>query len=96
MRAHIDGTKPIFNRIGITDEDLIEALWSVNLGAISKHDGTIGQGQVQTVWGDKLLTDEDWLDPEFLDAQARYSGQPRGTMLERFKEWERQRRVGSP
>lgn len=93
MSAHINGTKPIFERMGITDTKLIEALWDVDVGYITKGDGAIGQGQLQTVWGDKLLTDDDWLEPEFLEAQARYEGQPRGTMEERFKEWEQRRRI---
>ncbi len=92
LKAHIKGTRPIFERMGITDTELIENLWSVDIGFIAKGDGTIVDGRIQTVWGDRLLTDDDWLDEEFREARSRYKGKPRGSMKERFEAWELQRR----
>ncbi len=64
-------------QMGIAEPNLQEALWNVELGLIQPGDGTIGQGEFSTVWGDPLLTEDDWLDSEFRAARARYQGPPR-------------------
>ncbi|MCS1408979.1 MAG: hypothetical protein M2R45_02158 [Verrucomicrobia subdivision 3 bacterium] len=64
----------------ITDPELIKALWEVDVGLIEPGDGSFGRERRKTVWGDKLLTDEDWLTDEFRAAQARYAGPPRERM----------------
>ena len=39
--------------------------------------------RVEMVWGDYLLTEEDWMEEEFAAAQAEYWGAGRGTIVER-------------
>ena len=60
-------------RLGITHQVLLDELWSLDLGLVYQNDGTIGNGELLTLWGDKLLTDDDWMDEEFIAAKNRYS-----------------------
>ncbi|MCS1407981.1 MAG: hypothetical protein M2R45_01144 [Verrucomicrobia subdivision 3 bacterium] len=64
----------------ITDPELIRTLWEVDVGLIEPGDGSFGHERHKTVWGDKLLTEEDWLTDEFRAARARYTGPPRERM----------------
>lgn len=88
-----EGAKRSLARQGITDANLVEALWTVDIGLIREGDGAIGEGKVETVRGDYLLTEEDWLEAEFAAAQARYSGPARGTMAERVVAWRERMRI---
>lgn len=56
----------------IEDTNLIRKLWTIDIGHIEPGDGSLGEGRPRTVWGDRLLTDEDWLTEEFREAQARF------------------------
>lgn len=56
----------------IEDTNLIRKLWTIDIGLIEPGDGSLGEGRPRTVWGDRLLTDEDWLTEEFRKAQARF------------------------
>lgn len=63
--------------LNIADIDLINNLRDVKL-----HDVEIGGEIIADTWkgilpGDKLCTDEDWLDAEFLPDKAKYRGEPR-------------------
>lgn len=58
---------------------------------VQEGDGSIGQGKIETVWGDRLLTDEDWLDEGFWIARAHYQGEHRGSAQERIANWHEQR-----
>ena len=58
----------------IADSNLIRKLWAIDIGLIKPGDGSLGEGRPRTAWGDRLLTDEDWLTEEFREAQARFDG----------------------
>ncbi len=57
----------------IEDANLIRKLWTLDIGLIEPGDGSLGEGRPRTAWGDRLLTDEDWLTEEFREAQARFA-----------------------
>ena len=57
----------------IEDANLIRKLWAIDIGLIKPGDGSLGEGRPRTAWGDRLLTDEDWLTEEFREAQARFT-----------------------
>ena len=75
----------------LTNEFLIGELYDADIGLVREGDGSIGQGKIETVWGDRLLTDEEWLDEEFWIARAHYQGKPRGSTQERIANWHEQR-----
>ena len=72
---------------------MIEALWQVNIGLIRGGDGAIGEGKVETVWGDYLLPEEDWLEEEFVAAREEYLRTARGTMVDRVEAWRERMRM---
>lgn len=39
------------------------------------------RGTFNLLWGDKFLTDDDWLDDEFRAAKNRYHGRPREEIM---------------
>lgn len=57
----------------IADANLIRKLWTIDIGLIKPGDGSLGEGRPRTAWGNRLLTDEDWLTEEFREAQARFT-----------------------
>ena len=57
----------------IANANLIRKLWAIDIGLIKSGDGSLGEGRPRTAWGDRLLTDEDWLTEEFREAQARFT-----------------------
>ena len=60
----------------ITNTNLVRKLWEVDIGLIEPGDGSLGEGKPAASWGDRLLTDEDWLTEEFREARARFDGTP--------------------
>ena len=67
----------LMQSLNIADIGLVDKLRDVKL-----YDVEIGEEVIADTWksilpGDKLYTDEDWLDAEFLAAQAKYQGEPR-------------------
>lgn len=67
----------LMSRLETADVDLIDKLRDVKL-----YDVEIGEEVIADTWksilqGDKLYTDEDWLDAEFLAAKEKYQGEPR-------------------
>ena len=91
QEAHKKALQDIFSMYGITNEFLIGQLYDADIGLVREGDGSIGQGKIETVWGDRLLTDEDWLDEEFWIARAHYQGEHRGSAQERIANWHEQR-----
>lgn len=91
QEAHKKALQDIFSMYGITNEFLIGELYDADIGLVREGDGSIGQGKIETVWGDPLLTDEDWLDKEFWIARTHYQGKPRGSTQERIAIWHEQR-----
>ena len=77
--------------MALPNEFLIGELYEADIGLVREGDGSIGQGKIETVWGDQLLTDEDWLDEEFWIARTHYQGKPRGSTQERIAIWHEQR-----
>lgn len=60
----------------ITNTNLVKKLWEVDIGLIEPGDGSLGEGKPAASWGDRLLTDEDWLTEEFREARGRFDGTP--------------------
>ncbi len=60
----------------ITNTNLVRKLWEVDIGLIEPGDGSLGEGKPAASWGDRLLTDEDWLTEEFQEARNRFDGTP--------------------
>ena len=56
----------------ITNTNLVRKLWEVDIGLVEPGDGSLGEEKPAAAWGDRLLTDEDWLTEEFREAQARF------------------------
>ncbi|MCS1410622.1 MAG: hypothetical protein M2R45_03817 [Verrucomicrobia subdivision 3 bacterium] len=92
QEAHLKSLEFVLSMYGITDERLIGELSSVDLGIIREGDGAIGEGKVETLWGDRLLGKADWLDADFQAARTCYRGAPRGSAEERLTDWHKQRR----
>ena len=63
-------------RCGIDDPELMDTLIGVELEFLPNEE-VLGLGPLRTIRGDKLYTDEDWLDAEFAAAKARYQGAPK-------------------
>ena len=80
-------TRMQMKRQGITDDRVIDTILSIDVGEVYTGDGSIYRGNILTVWGDRLLTDVDWLDAEFKAAIAKYKGPPRGTLKARIAAW---------
>lgn len=91
QEAHKKALRDIFSMYGITNKFLIGELYDADIGLVREGDGSIGQGNIETVWGVRLLTDEDWLDEEFWIARTYYQGKPRGSTQERIANWHEQR-----
>ena len=60
----------------ITNTNLVRKLWEVDIGLIEPGDGSLGEGKPAASWGDRLLTDEDWLTEKFREARARFDSTP--------------------
>ena len=91
QEAHKKALRDIFSMYGITNEFLRGELYDADIGLVREGDGSIGQGKIETVWGNRLLTDEDWLDEEFWIARTHYQGETRGNTQERIANWHEQR-----
>jgi hypothetical protein len=62
--------------MGITNESLIHELLEIEL-PFASGDQVLGVGPMALIRGDRLYTDSDWMDEEFLSAAERYSGPKR-------------------
>ena len=60
----------------ITNTNLVRKLWKVDIDLVAPGDGSLGEGKPAADWGDRLLTDEDWLTEEFREARDRFNGEP--------------------
>ena len=62
---------------GITNRALIDGFLELDMLDVKKEEKLLGEDPVTTLPGDRLLTDADWLDEEFLTAKAKYQGPPK-------------------
>ena len=62
---------------GITNRALIDGFLELDMLDVKEGEKLLGEDPVTTLPGDRLLTDADWLDEEFLAAKAKYQGPPK-------------------
>ena len=62
--------------MGISDRAFVDELLAIEL-PYAPGDQVLGTGPVILLPGDRLNTDRDWIDEEFLAAAERYTGNPR-------------------
>ncbi len=62
---------------GITNRALIDGFLKLDMLDVKEGEKLLGEDPVTTLPGDRLLTDADWLDEEFLAAKAKYQGPPK-------------------
>lgn len=62
---------------GITNRALIDGFLELDMLDVKEGEKLLGEDSVTTLPGDRLLTDADWLDEEFLAAKAKYQGRPK-------------------
>ncbi len=74
MRQHIVSTCRMV--MGIQDVSLIDDLLDIEL-PYAQGDQVLGVGPLSMIRGDRLHTEQDWLDDEFRAAKERYTGPPR-------------------
>jgi hypothetical protein len=69
-------TEMIRNVIGIHDDEFLNELLGIEL-PYTQGDQILGPGAMAMIRGDRLYTEEDWMDAEFQAAAERYEGPPR-------------------
>ena len=74
LRRHVVGTCRMV--IGISDQRLIDELLEIELPFTPGYQ-VLGVGPMAMIRGDRLYTDSDWIDEDFLSAAERYTGAKR-------------------
>lgn len=80
-----DGIRGVWRgSMGIDDYDLLDALAAIEFSTVPTTPQLPGYGIGAALKGERLLTDDDWLDDEFRAAIARYEGEPKPSFQQRL------------